>query len=130
MKKLILILSLLIVPNLYASEYMVENPDGTVQIHVYVDGARKSLAQTLIDTENFNKPVKRITKADYPSSKEDRKYWRANPNLFGDKMVIDAVAKQADIDKKNQEEAEADQILNKMCPSCSREEFKKLVKRA
>lgn len=115
MIKKILIVSIFLFPFLANAEiqtekYMVERPDGGVSIVYYIPDSGKSLNDVLAAQGYENYPVYAIAQTDIPTDRSDRNYWKRS----GGKIVVDPEKKQADLDIKNQKQAEKDAILAKL----------------
>ena len=120
MKKLIFLIYLLSTATVCFSEieteiYAVGRDDGGISVIYYIPGSSKSLENILRSQGLIGKPIKRITKSDFPA-REDRKYWKLNDVPVGKKIIVDTVAKQAD-ETANQVKEERKRLLFKMTPA-------------
>lgn len=106
---------------LFAEEiYMVENPDGTVEVVHYLEGSSKSLSQVMKDSGLEGRQAIKINPSDIPPTRADRKYWKKAV----DKIGIDAAKKASDESEKQQKETDIDTVLTTL--KITREDFKKL----
>ena|SRR3990167_3881926 len=110
------ILFILFSTPVFASDYLIEKPDGSVVIVGYIEGSSDSLETVLKDLGLLGLPIQRLSPSDFPSDKKDRKYWKLNDVPIGKKIVIDTAKKQADETAK-QVKDERKRALLKMTPS-------------
>jgi len=108
----------------YAEDrYMVEKPDGSVSIILYISG--EPLSEVIDSLGLTGYPIQAITSSDLPNTREDRDFWIVD-DTPGKKIKIDSVKKQKKIDAVAAEDADIDAILSKL--KISKEELKKLKK--
>ena len=123
MKKSLLVLAfLLICTQAFAKSvktYSVENDDGSLSIIYYVEGSKDTIQDVARTRGTPGKEPVEIDPKTLPP-RADRKYWKKN----GSSVAIDQVKKQADIDKKAQDQAAKDAVLLKL--KISAEELEKL----
>jgi len=113
MKKALFVLALILVCGSAEAKYCVSDADGLKVLY----GVNQSC-------EDYAKELGvAVTLVDSLPSRDDRKYWK----LDGKKVVVDEVAKQADLDKETQLEADKAAVLGKI--GISKEEFEKLTKK-
>ena len=127
MKLILFILFFLISTPVFAKQYLVEKPDGTIAILNYIDGAKDTLQDVLRDMGFSGYTVFPLKPSDFPAENINSKYWRVNYGT-GPRIRIDHTAIQADLDAEQQIQDDADDVLKKMCPSCTRDDFKKILK--
>lgn len=106
-------------------EYLVEKPDGSVEIINYIPGSRDTIQDVLISRGMDQMPVVKLKPGDLPADGADRKYWKRGVMKV---IEIDTVKKQADLAAEAQRQSEVDTILGKMCPTCTREDLNKVIK--
>ena len=117
MKKIIFVLLFLISTNLYAwDKYVIEDLDGSITYLQYNPSSKDTLQDVLKDSGNQGKTYHKVSAV--PDT--DRKYWKWD----GSQVVIDNTKKQADIDKKADDEAERQAILDKL--GVTKDEWSKL----
>lgn len=128
MGKLLLVLFLIIFSKTtYANTemYAVEKDDGSVALVKYYPGSRDSLQEVLSEFGFVDKPIKKISVSELPDL-NDRLYWVFDNTDPDKKIKIDLAKKQADLDKKAQEELEKNAVLEKL--KITKEEFEKISK--
>lgn len=126
--KMLTIISILFLMPLTANaeweHYSVEKPDGSVHTIGYDNRTNKSLADNVKELGFEGFPIIRVTVSDMPSpTKVDRKYWKMNDVPIGKKIVIDNVKKQIDLDANADKKAKKDAVKQKICNSCTDEEW-------
>ena len=123
MIKFLLIFMLIFSPVVFGAMYAIEKPDGSVVITTYVEGSQDTLEDVVRELGLLGRPIIAITRAELPPM-EDSDYWRFNPVPIGDRLIVDQVAKQADLDAEAIKEADRLKTLQKM--GISKDEFKQL----
>lgn len=106
MKKLIFILVLFSSFPVFAEDYAVETPDG-VAIITYIPGSTDTIEDVVRANGFTSFPVRFIERKDIPNDHSDQKYWK----LSGNRIVVDAAKKQADLDAKAAREARKKALL-------------------
>lgn len=126
MRSFIFIVLMLFSLNAYAGQYISEDGSGNVVELVYVEGSNDSFADFVEAVGLKGRPVIRRP-VDLPPL-ADRKYWKLNDVPLGPRVIVDDAKKQTDLNQKAADEAAADASLQKMCPSCNRQDFKNILK--
>jgi len=120
----LLILMMFFASPVLADTYAVERVDGSVAIVHYFNASQDSLADVLESVGLTGRPIKSIDPhTDLPLDRADRNHWVLNDVPIGPKVKVDPVRKQAAEDAKTQALARRNTARNKICASCSDQDF-------
>lgn len=110
----------------YASNvefYVVEKTDGTVAIIHYLTGSFDSIQDVIRDLGYEARPIEKVNKGDLPPTQTDRLYWKMNPSPMGNRVIVDNVKKQLAEDARNAKNNTRKTARQKMCPTCTDQDF-------